>query len=94
MDANQHVHTGPLGRELTDPDGLDMQEAAKASTGEEIGPTFFQGNRPIDAVWVSKDLHVSNPSVLPVGFGVRDHCMFVLDIMDHSFLGTNNPPIQ
>ncbi len=94
MDANQDVYTGPLGRALTDPEGADLLEAVQAATGEAIGPTFFRGSRPIDAVWVSKDLHITNAAVLPVGFGVGDHRVFVLDITTHSFIGAEPPPIQ
>ena len=93
MDANKYIYTGQLGCALTDPDVLDMQEPVQANTGEAIGPTFFCGSKSINAVWVTKDLHVSNAAVVLVGYGIGNHRMFILEVTNHSFLGVNNPPI-
>jgi len=94
IDANQHIYHGRLGKELTDQEGLNLVEPVHATTGVHIGPTFFRGSKPIDGVWVSKDLHVTNAAVLPVGHGVGDHRMFVLDITNDTFVGDCNPAIQ
>ena len=41
MDANQHIYDGPIGKVLTDTNGLNMKEAILASTGAHIGATTY-----------------------------------------------------
>ncbi len=94
MDVNQHVYTGAIGQDFTNPAGLVLQEPIEAITGQKIGPTFFRGSKPIDAVWTSPSLNITNACVLPVGIGVSNHHMFVLDITTHSIVGVDKPPIQ
>ena len=62
------------------PDGLAMKEAVYDFTGEKIGPTFFRGSRPIDGLWITDDINISNACVMPVGYGIGDHRMFIIDI--------------
>ncbi len=63
MDANQDIYTGTLGKELTDPSGLALTEPIELITGRKIGPTYFRGSKPIDAVWVSPSLSITNACV-------------------------------
>ena len=77
IDHNEHIYDGPLGRELADKDGLGLVEAVSACTGEQVGATFYRGTRPIDGLWVSSDLTVANACVMPFGYGVGDHRLFV-----------------
>ncbi len=94
MDGNQHVYARALGKELMDPLGLALTEPIEMITGQKIGPTFFQGSKPIDVVWASSSLTITNVCVLPVGFGAGNHHMFVLDITNHSMIGVEKTPIQ
>ncbi len=94
VDANDHIYSGRLGWDLVDPNGLHLLEPVQAATGTPIGPTFFRGSKPIDAVWVSRDLHCTDATVLPVRYGVGDHRMFVLDFSSESFLGVSPPTIH
>ena len=89
MDHNEHVINGPLGRELGNKNGLDLQEAIIQHTGTSPGATFFRGSKPIDDMWVSGDLDISNACVMSFGYGVGDHCAFVLDIPLESVIGIN-----
>lgn len=66
----------------------------EAITGKKIVPTFFCGSKPIDAVWVSPDLVVTSVCVLPIGYGVGDHQMSVLDITNCTMVGADHPTIQ
>ena len=43
--------------------------------------------KPIDGMWVSGDLDISNACVMPFGYGVGDHRAFVLDIPLESMIG-------
>jgi hypothetical protein len=55
-----------------------MQEVVGEFTGEKLGPAFFRGTKPIDGVWATDDLVVIHACVMPVGYGVDNHQMFVV----------------
>ncbi len=40
---------------------------------------YFQGSMPIDAIWATSDVTVTNACVMPVGYGIEDRCLFVVD---------------
>jgi hypothetical protein len=81
MDHNQHAVEGSLGKALADKDRPDLCKAIKLHTGASPGATFFCDLQPIDGLWVSKDLDISNACVMPFGFRVGDHRAFTLDIL-------------
>ena len=87
MDHNEHVTSGPLGRDLKDKNGLDLREAVIQHTGASPGATFFRGSKPIDGMWVSEDLDISNACAMPFRYGVGDHRALVLDIPLESMIG-------
>jgi hypothetical protein len=89
MDHNEHAIEGPLGKALADKDGPDLCKAIKLHTRASPGATFFRGLRPINSLWVSKDLDISNACVMPFGFGVGDHRAFILDIPLELLVGVN-----
>jgi hypothetical protein len=89
LDHNEHVTNGPLGRSLADKDGLDLQEAVLQHTGSSPGATYFRGTKPIDGLWVSNDLDISNACVMPFGYGIGDHRAYVLDIPLEELVGEN-----
>jgi hypothetical protein len=80
MDHNEHVINGPIGKELGDKDALDLQEAVVQHTGQSSGATFFRGSRPIDGMWVSSNLYISNACVMPLGYSVGNYRAFILDV--------------
>ncbi len=92
MDHNEHVYDGTLGKTLSDRNGLNLQEVILKQTGIQTGATFFRGSQPINGLWVSDDLDISNACVMPFGYGVGDHRPFVLDIPLQSLIGVN--PVQ
>jgi hypothetical protein len=69
--------------------GHGRSRPIKLHTGMSPGATFFWGSRPIDGLWVSKDLDISNACVMPFGFGVGDHRAFILGIPLESLVGAN-----
>ena len=87
MDHSEHATNGPLGKELSDKNGLDLREAIIQHTGASPGATFFRGSKPLDGMWVSGDLDISNACVMPFGYGVGDHRAFVLNIPLESMIG-------
>ena len=89
MDHNEHVYDEMLGKTLSNRNGLNLQELILKQTGIQTGATFFRGSQPIDGLWVSDDLDISNACVMPFGYGVGDHRPFVLDIPLQSLIGVN-----
>ena len=95
MDANEHVYKKGLGKMLTDNEGLGMVEVVGAFTGKKIGATYFrnQSSKPIDAIWATPDVTVVGACIMPVGYGVGDHRMFIVDFLTSSLVGRNPPTI-
>ncbi len=89
LDHNEHVIDGSLGKALANKEGPDLREAIRVHTGASPGATFFRGSRPIDGLWVSSELEISNACIMPFGFGVGDHRAFILDIPLESLVGVN-----
>jgi len=87
MDHNEHVTNGLLGKDLGDKNGLDMREPIIQHTSASPGTTYFRGSKPIDGMWVSGDLDISNACIMPFGYGVGDHRAFVLNIPLESMIG-------
>jgi hypothetical protein len=89
MDHNEHVIEGNLGKALVDRDGLDLCKAILHHTGARPRAKFFHGSKPINGLWVSSNLDISNACVMPFGYGVGDHRAFILDIPIEFHLGVN-----
>lgn len=89
LDANEHIYKKSIGKMLTDPNGLAMSEVVGAFTGKAIGHTFFRGSKPIDGIWATSDVTIANACVMPAGFGIGDHRLFVVDIHTASLVGSN-----
>jgi hypothetical protein len=87
LDANEDIYRKAIGRELTDTDGLALREAVGEFTGKRIGPTFFRGSKPIDGIWTTMHLTIANACIMPVGFGIGDHRLFVIDFHEVDVVG-------
>jgi hypothetical protein len=87
MDHNKHTYDGPLGSALADTSGLGLRKAVLQHTGTQIGATFFRGSKPIDGLWVSSNIDIANVYIMPFGYRVGNHCMFVLDVALESLIG-------
>ncbi|EJK48496.1 hypothetical protein THAOC_32699, partial [Thalassiosira oceanica] len=44
-------------------------------------------SKPIDAVWATKDVAVVGACMMPVGYGIGDHRLFVVDFMLSTMVG-------
>ena len=93
MDANEHIYKKSLGKSLTKTSGLAMNEVVGAFTNEPLGATFFRGSNPIDGVWATSDVVVTGACVMPAGYGVGDHRMFIIDFLTSSLVGKTPPQI-
>jgi hypothetical protein len=87
MDANKDIYKKSIGKTLMDRDGLNMVEEVGEFTGKKIGPTFFQGSKPINGIWTTADIIVTHAWVMPAGYGVGDHHLFVMDLQEASLIG-------
>ena len=93
MDANEHIYRKQIGKTLTNEDGLGMKEVVGEFTGQQIGATFFRGSDPIDGIWATPDVVVTSACVMPAGYGVGDHRLFVVDFLTSSLVGSTPPKI-
>lgn len=87
LDANDDIYRSVLGKALTDAHGLDMVEVVGHKTGSKLPATHVRGQRPIDAVWATKDITVTNACCLPIGYGIGDHRSFMIDFLTSSLVG-------
>jgi hypothetical protein len=92
LDANEDIYLKRgIGAALTSTEegDLGMKEVVGEYTGKKVGATFFQGSKPIDGIWATCDIEITNACVMPVGFGGGDHRVFVIDFALRSFVGEN-----
>jgi hypothetical protein len=88
LDANENIYCGEFGLQITNCDGLSMKEVVGEFTARQLGATYFCGKEPIDGVWATGDITVTNACVMPVGFGVGDHQLFVIDFATTTLVGS------
>ena len=91
LDANENIYTQALGKLLPNPEGLGMIEAVGRNTGKKIVPTYFRGQLPIDRIWTTPDVAVSNACILPAGCGIGDHRLFIIDLHTTLLVGPGPP---
>ena len=70
-----------------------MKEVVGEFMGTPIGSTFFHGSKPIDGVWATSDIAVCNTAIMPAGFGIGDHRLFVIDFATQDLVGVHPPKI-
>ncbi len=87
MDANEDIYRKSIRKSLTERDGLNMVEVVGEFTGKRLGPTFFRGLKLIDGIWATPDIAVTHACVMPAGFGVGDHHLFIVNFQEASLVG-------
>ena len=85
--ANEHIYQKSIGKALTDVEGLAIKEVVKGFTGKPLGATFFRGANPIDGIWAISNITFTSTYVMPVGFEVGDHCLFIIEFLTSSLVG-------
>jgi hypothetical protein len=91
LDANKNIYTKAIGKALTEEEGLGMSEVVGEYTGRRIGPMHFRGQTPIDGVWATRDITVSNACVMSAGYGIGDHRLFIVNFHTSTLVGTGPP---
>lgn len=76
-----------------DVDGLNMQEVAGHYTHQPLSAAYFRGSKPIVGVWAMSGVEIANACVMPVGYGVGDHRLCVVDIVATPMVGMATPKI-
>jgi hypothetical protein len=87
LDANEHIYKKLIGKVLTDIEGLAMKEVVGKLTGTAIGSTSFRGSKPINGVWATSDITMCNAAIMPAGYGIGDHRLFVIDYSMMDIIG-------
>ena len=93
MDVNEYIYCKSIGKSLTMSEDLQMIEAVGNYTGKKIGAKFFRGTKPIDGVWVTSDVVIIGACVMPAGYRIGDHRLFLLDFLTSSLIGQDPPKI-
>jgi hypothetical protein len=68
-----------------------MKEVVGFYKGKKIGPTFFWGQLPIDVIWATSNITIANVCIMPAGYRIGDHCLFVINIHTSTLIGTAPP---
>lgn len=89
LDMNDHVYHTRLGHALVDSDDLDLRETILSHSGQHLTATYFCGSKPIDAVWATPDVDITNACTMPVGYSIGDHRVFIIDFSTSSLVGIN-----
>ncbi len=93
LDANEHIYKKSIGKALTDIDGLAMREVVGDFTHQPVGPTYFQGSTPINGVWATSDILLCNAAIMPAGYGIGDHRLFVIDFSVADMIGISHQKV-
>jgi hypothetical protein len=94
LGANEDINKKETGKALTDKGGLGMKEVVGSYTGKKIGHTFFRGKLPIDSIWATPNIIISNACIVPAGYGIGDQRLFVINIHTSLLIGTGPPRVQ
>jgi hypothetical protein len=71
-----------------------MKEVVGEFTGRKVGSTYFRGSKPINGIWATTDVKISNTCIMLIGYGIEDHRMFIVDIVKLSLVGDTPFHIQ
>ncbi len=93
MDVNENIYSKSISKLLTDTSDLAMVEVVGDFTRQPLPATYFRGSKPIDAIWATPDVKVTGACVMPSGYGIGDHRLFVVDFSLSSIVGHMMVPI-
>ena len=89
---NEHVYEGQICKRLAK-DNLNMTEQCLTTTGLQIPPTHNSGSRPVMALYATSGADCINAAILPRGYAVGDHLVFIMDFTSESLLGSVFPRV-
>jgi hypothetical protein len=70
-----------------------MKEVVGEFTQKPVGMTFFRESKPIDGVWATLDITVCNAAIMPAGYGIGDHQLFVINFASQDIIGDLTPKV-
>ena len=70
-----------------------MSEVVGEFIFQKVGAKYFRGSTPIDGVWATSDVTLVGACVMPVGYGVGYHRLFIIDFLKSSLVGASPPSI-
>ncbi len=87
LDANEDIYKKAIGKAHIKVGTLGMKEVVGTYTSKKIGPIFFRGQLPINGIWATSDVTISNTCIMPAGYGIGDHRLFIIDIHTSLLIG-------
>ena len=66
-----------------------MSEVVGEFTCQKFEASYFCGSTPIYGVWETSDVIVVGACVMPVGYGVGDHRLFIIDFLKSCLVGAS-----
>ena len=89
MDENEHIYKKGIYEAFTNHNMPNMMEIVRDFTGQKVGATYFrnQPNKTIDGIWATPDMTAIGACILPTGYGVGNHMLFIIDLLTSSLLG-------
>jgi hypothetical protein len=93
LDANKHIYRKLIGKALTDIKGLAMKEVIGKFTGTPVGRKFFCSSKLIDGIWATSDITMCNAAIMPAGYGIGNHRLFVIEFSMMDIIGKSPPRI-
>jgi hypothetical protein len=91
-DFNEDVYNGILSAQLAwEP--LCLRELCKQTTGQLLPPTHNQGRIPIGAIFGTVGVESTAATLLPLGAGVGDHLVFLIDLSSQYLIGDAFPRV-
>ncbi len=70
-----------------------MRDVVGVFTHQPVGPTFLRGTKPIDGVWATSDISVCNAAIMPAGYGIGDHRLFVINFAESDKIGISHQKV-
>jgi hypothetical protein len=70
-----------------------MKEVVGDFIRKPIGSTFFQGLMFIDRVWATSDITICSAAIMPAGYGIGDHWLFVISFASADIIGSTPPKV-
>ncbi len=94
LDANKDIYKKVMGKALTEEGALEMKEAVGSYTGKKIGQTFFRGQLPINGIWATSDVTITNACIMPAEYRIGDHQLIVINIYTSLLIGMGPPRVH
>ena len=70
-----------------------MSEVVGEFPCQKVGATYFCESTIFDGVWATSDVTLVGACVMPVGYGVGDHRLFIIDFLRSCMVVASPPSI-